>query len=94
MRPAEGILFVDTEVFVRTRVQKWGNSLAVRIPRPFAEEAGLKPSTEVVMALRGDTLEVTAVRPRWTLERLLEGITRSNRHAEEDFGRPTGNEAW
>ncbi|HTY42366.1 MAG TPA: AbrB/MazE/SpoVT family DNA-binding domain-containing protein [Thermoanaerobaculia bacterium] len=41
---------------MRTRVQKWGNSLAVRIPKPFAEGAGLKPATEIEVSLEKGTL--------------------------------------
>jgi antitoxin MazE len=79
---------------MRTRVQKWGNSLAVRIPKPFAEGAGLEPSTEVEMVLDGVTLRIAPARPRWNLRRLLGGISKQNVHDEVATGARVGREVW
>jgi len=79
---------------MRTRVQKWGNSLAVRIPKPFAEGAGLKLATEVEVSLEKGALRFSAVRPRWELRALVSKVTTRNRHAEADFGKPVGRESW
>jgi len=79
---------------MRTRVQKWGNSLAVRIPKPFAEGAGLKLAMEIEMSLENGTLRLSAVRPRWELRGLVSKVTTRNRHAGADFGKPVGQESW
>lgn len=79
---------------MRTRVQKWGNSLAVRIPKPFAEGAGLRPSTEVDVSLEKGALRLVPVRPRWRLDQLLSKVTKRNRHAEVETGFVAGREAW
>jgi antitoxin MazE len=79
---------------MRTRVQKWGNSLAVRIPKPFAEGAGLQPSTEVELSLEKGELRVAAARPRWRLDQLLSKVTKRNRHAEIESGPVIGREVW
>ncbi len=79
---------------MRTRVQKWGNSLAVRIPKPFAEGAGLRPSTEVEVSLEKGEVRLTPVRPRWRLAQLLSKVTKKNLHAEVDSGPAVGREAW
>jgi antitoxin MazE len=79
---------------MRTKVQKWGNSLAVRIPKPFAEGAGLKVATEVEVSLEKGTLRVSAVRPRWQLRALVSRVTTRNRHAEVEFGQSVGREPW
>ncbi len=79
---------------MRTRVQKWGNSLAVRIPKPFAEGAGLRPSSEVEVSLVKGEVRLSPVRPRWTLRQLLAGVTKRNLHAEVDSGQAIGREAW
>ena len=71
-----------------------GNSLAVRIPKPFAEEAGLKVSSEIEVSLEGGEVRLTPVRPRWKLRQLLAGVTTKNRHSEVDFGPGVGREAW
>jgi len=79
---------------MRTRVQKWGNSLAVRIPKPFAEGAGLRASTEVDVSLEEGELRVSLVRPRWKLDQLLAKVTKRNRHPEVETGPTAGREAW
>jgi antitoxin MazE len=79
---------------VRTRVQKWGNSLAVRIPKPFAEGAGLKPSSEVEVSLERGEVRLSPVRPRWKLHQLLAGVRKKNLHAEVGTGPALGREAW
>ncbi|MGH9368031.1 MAG: AbrB/MazE/SpoVT family DNA-binding domain-containing protein [Thermoanaerobaculia bacterium] len=79
---------------MRTRVQKWGNSLAVRIPKPFAEGAGLRPSSEVEVSLEKGEVRLSPVRPRWKLRQLLAGVTKRNLHTEVDVGPAVGREAW
>lgn len=79
---------------MKTKVQKWGNSLAVRIPKPFAEGAGLKLATEVEVSLEKGTLRVSAVRPRWQLRALISKVTTRNRHAEIEIGQRVGRESW
>lgn len=79
---------------MRTRIQKWGNSLAVRIPKPFADEVGLQQSTEVEVSVKEGELRVAAVRPRWDLSELLEKVTKRNRHAEVEMGPAAGREVW
>lgn len=80
---------------MKTKVQRWGNSLAVRIPKTFAEEVGLKDDSPVEMRLvKGGLL----VEPSstWTpsLDELLAGVTESNLHDEVDTGPAQGSEAW
>ena len=79
---------------MRTKVQKWGNSLAVRIPKPFAEGAGLRPSSEVEMSLEKGEVRLSPVRRRWKLRELLSGVTKRNIHREVDAGPAVGREAW
>jgi len=79
---------------MRTRVQKWGNSLALRIPKPLAEEAGLHPSDEVEMSLENGDLRIAPARRRWRLEALVSKITKKNAHAEIETGPVRGREAW
>ncbi len=65
------IFIVDTEgVIMRTRVQRWGNSLAVRIPRSFATDLQLDHVTLV-----DGKLTIMPVAPTFTLDELLEGMT-------------------
>ena len=80
---------------MRTRVQPWGNSLAVRIPAAFAMEIGLERGCPVELVLEDGRLLITPVKgARYRLSDLLEGVTPDNLHSEEDFGDPVGNETW
>jgi antitoxin MazE len=80
---------------VRTRVQRWGNSLAVRIPKSFAEEVGLGDDSPVDLRLsQGKLVIEPSSPPPPTLEDLLRGIRKSNLHTEFDTGPAQGREAW
>lgn len=80
---------------MRVRIQKWGNSLALRIPKSFATETALGPGTEVELTLEEGRLVVTPQRaPVYRLSELLARITEENRHAETDTGPRLGDEVW
>ncbi len=78
-----------------TKVQKWGNSLALRIPKAFATDAGLEDNSAVEISLVDGQIIVKPVAAQgWSLEQLLAGVTSDNLHGEIDTGEPAGNEAW
>ena len=79
---------------MRTRISKWGNSLALRLPKPFMDELRLGEGAEVEITLRGGQLVVAAAGREYALEDLVDGITTENRHQESDWGRPRGREVW
>ena len=80
---------------MKTKVQKWGNSLALRIPKSFATETLLEVDTEVDLSLVKGKLVITPIVDKeYSLEELLAGITEENLHSEVDTGNPIGNEAW
>ena len=80
---------------MRTKIQRWGNSLGLRIPRSFAEEAGVEAGSDVDLSLRDGNLVVRAARRRtYRLKDLLEQVTSKNRHGEVDAGDPVGREVW
>ena len=80
---------------MKTRVQKWGNSLALRIPKSFAEEVGLQRETSVEVSLADGKLVITPVaKPKMTLKQLLAKVTKDNLHHEIDTGSAAGNETW
>ena len=80
---------------MKTRVQKWGNSLALRIPKSFATEVGLQRETSVEVSLADGKLIITPVaKPKLTLKQLLARVTKENLHHEVDTGATVGNETW
>ena len=79
---------------MRVRISRWGNSLAVRLPRAVTENAGATEGTEVdVSGTAGRIVLQTAPRA-YTLEELLGGVTKRNLHAETETGGPVGREHW
>jgi len=79
---------------VRTHISKWGNSLAVRLPKPFVDELGLGEGAEVEITVRDGRLMLVAADREYALEELVDGITSENRHQESGWGRPKGRELW
>jgi antitoxin MazE len=80
---------------MKTRVQKWGNSLALRIPKSFAEEAGLRAEAAVELTLVEGALVVQRVTPEpLTLDQLLLGVTDDNMPSDWDTGPAVGKELW
>mgnify|MGYP000364080329 CR=1 FL=1 len=78
---------------MRSVVQKWGNSLAVRVPKAFALALALGPDSPVELVVEDGRLVVSPA-PRWTLAELVAGITEDNRHDAVDTGPPRGGEEW
>jgi len=80
---------------MQSKVQRWGNCLAVRIPKAFAHDVGLEEGSPVEIAVRGGALVITPRAPQpLTLQQLLDGITDENLHEEITTGESLGSEAW
>jgi antitoxin MazE len=80
---------------MQTRVQRWGNSLAVRIPKSFAAEIGIAQDSEVEISLVDGKLVLAPLASEpLPLKALLAGISDDNLHAEVGSGEPAGNEIW
>ncbi len=77
------------------KAQKWGNSLAVRLPKAVAEECGLKADSPVDIVREDNFIIIKPVRKKgYSLDSLLAGITKDNIHSETSTGRPLGKEIW
>jgi antitoxin MazE len=78
---------------MNTRIQKWGNSLALRIPKSFADETGLESGSVVEIEVVAGQLVITPVQGEaYELDTLLAKITEANLHREIDTGDAVGNE--
>lgn len=78
---------------MHVRVQKWGNSLAVRIPKPLAEDADVKEGTVLNLAVSEGKVVATPVEgKKLSLKQLLAKVTRKNLHSELDSGPAVGRE--
>lgn len=79
---------------MKSKVQKWGNSLALRIPKPFALEIHLEEDSDVNVSLVNGQIVIEPLQKEYTLEQLVAGITKKNIHHEVDYGPAQGNEIW
>lgn len=80
---------------MKTAVQRWGNSLALRIPRPYAAETQIREGSEVELSVKSGTLVVRPVqRKRHALADLVKRITPTNRHDAASTGPAVGQEIW
>ena len=80
-----------------TKVQKWGNSLAVRIPDDVVQEAGFVTGKEVTVKNVRNTVVITPViarKKKQTLEELVARIKPHQLHEAIDWGKPMGKEIW
>ena len=76
-----------------TKIQKWGNSLAVRLPKAFAGQAGIGNGSDVNISVEDGKIVLSPIRDgEMLLDELLQKIDESNVHNEIDFGAPVGKE--
>jgi antitoxin MazE len=71
-------------------LQKWGNSIGVRLPKPMLEQVGLREGAQVDVLVEGDHLVIRRERPK--LADLLAQCKPENRPDPIDFGPPAGRE--
>ena len=76
----------------KSHIAKWGTSLAVRIPKPIAEQWGIHEGSAIEIVPRGD--RVVMRKTTYNLADMLAEITEDNLHPESDSGPPQGNEEW
>ncbi|UEM07560.1 AbrB/MazE/SpoVT family DNA-binding domain-containing protein (plasmid) [Skermanella rosea] len=76
---------------MRTEIAKWGNSLAVRLPKRIIEQAGLTEGAAIELAVESGAVVLRPARPRYTIDELLAGMTPENQHESFDDG-PVGHE--
>jgi antitoxin MazE len=80
---------------MRTKIVKWGNSLGLRIPRSFAEDARVGEGSIVDLGLENGQLVIRVIEPRpMALEELLASVNAGNLHGEVDTGGVVGGEVW
>jgi antitoxin MazE len=77
-----------------TQIQKWGNSLALRIPKALAAQGNLEQGTPVKVTVENGAVVIRPQRKRKNLQELLAKVTPENIHPEMDFGPPVGKEIW
>ena len=88
-------MYIRRRYIMKTTIQQWGNSLAVRIPKALAQETALGIGDEVNLRADDDRIVVERPQPKhYRLSDLLAAVTKTNRHAGVDCGAPVGREEW
>ena len=80
---------------VKAQMAKWGNSLAVRIPKQVADRAAFQEGDVLVLEVEDEgQLAIKAEKRPPTINELVAKITPQNLHKVEDWDGPVGNETW
>ncbi|GEK89129.1 antitoxin MazE [Alkalibacterium putridalgicola] len=79
---------------VYKQAQKWGNSIAIRIPKEMADDLHIKNKTNVSIELVNGKLVVEPEKKKLSLDELLSQVTDENRHDMTEWGEEVGREKW
>ena len=80
---------------MEAKIQKWGNSLAVRIPKAFVKEAHVEYGSVVDLSLEDGKIVIDPkVQPEYSLKDLLKDVRKGNLHSEVSTGHAAGREIW
>ena len=79
---------------MESRIQRWGNSLAVRIPNTIAKELHISQGTQVELRQHDDQIIISPKKKKEKLKDLISKITDANKHVEVKTHRVMGNEIW
>lgn len=82
-----------------SKLQKWGNSLALRIPKSYAKEVKLDEGSKVKIKIEKNSIIISPVmkkkrKKKYNLEEMISQITPENRYNEIDFGPSVGKETF
>jgi antitoxin MazE len=83
---------IVVEDFMKTVVQKWGNSLGIRIPSLYVKQFDLKGGSSV--EIFEDNGKLVILPKKNTLEALLSQVKEDNKHTYVDTGSSLGKEEW
>jgi len=75
-------------------INKWGNSLGVRIPQSVANEVGFTVGTVVNVEVVDHKVVISPAKKKYQLDELLVGVTPELIGGEYDWGQPVGLEIW
>lgn len=75
------------------KLQKWGNSLGVRIPKSIIEKVNLEENDELIIEQQDGKIVIFPAKKKLSLNELMDKVKSSNLHNEDDF-KPKGNEVW
>lgn len=81
-------------LYMKTKIQKWGNSLGVRLPKSITEQKALRAGLGVSVVVKNGQIVIEPVVEEMSLESLLETVSPDNLHREMEWSEARGNEIW
>ena len=75
-------------------IAKWGNSLAIRIPKNIADRVALQEGVAVTVEVADNSIVIKPKQLEYSLDDLLADVTEADFSGEYDWGEPTGEEVW
>lgn len=76
-------------------VQKWGNSLALRLPKPFTSEINIAENSIVDISIQNNQIIIKPLKKvPLNVDELIDAISPDNLYSEVSMGLPVGNEVW
>ncbi|MEY3783885.1 MAG: hypothetical protein RLZZ230_207 [Candidatus Parcubacteria bacterium] len=79
---------------MKTSIQKWGNSLAVRLPKNITEQKSIKEGSGVNVMIKDNQIVIELVQEEVSLKSMLSNISAANLHGESKWSSAQGNEVW
>ncbi|HXH31810.1 MAG TPA: AbrB/MazE/SpoVT family DNA-binding domain-containing protein [Bacteriovoracaceae bacterium] len=76
-----------------SKLQKWGNSLGVRIPKSIIEKVNIEENDELIIEHQDGKIVIFPAKKKISLSELMDQVNPENLHSEDDF-KPEGNEVW
>ena len=75
------------------KLQKWGNSMGVRIPKSIIEKVNLEENDELIIEQQDGKIVIFPAKKKLSLSDMMDQVTPANLHGEDEF-KPEGNEVW
>ena len=79
---------------MKTTVQKWGNSLAIRIPKNISKDTSLSEGSNLNILVENGNIILSPSAKEYSLSEILKHVTNENIHSEVSTGDQTGGEIW
>jgi len=79
---------------MKATVQKWGNSLAIRIPKNITNDTNVTEGSSIDIMVENGNIVLSPSKKEYSLKELLKNITNENIHSEISTGDQIGGEIW
>jgi antitoxin MazE len=79
---------------MKTTVKKWGNSLAIRIPKNISKETMVTEGSNIDITVEKGKIILSPSQKEYSLKELLKNISNKNIHSEISTGNHVGGEIW